>query len=131
MSDLNTLKESLLATIEAIKEVQQFQKDGRKYDVGDKVEFTDDDGNQVPGVIHGVRYQKDEHGTHHSFEYIVVHEKHHRAWWDIVGRNDERIAAYKKAAEKHNPKSNKPHPELEELEAVPPMPQYVRVFEED
>lgn len=31
--------------------------DGRKYHIGDKVDFTDDSGKVVPGVVHGVSYQ--------------------------------------------------------------------------
>jgi hypothetical protein len=33
-------------------------EDGRQYHIGDKVVFTDDEGKQAPGVVHGVRYKQ-------------------------------------------------------------------------
>lgn len=42
--------------------------DGRKYQVGEEVDFTDDNGKIVPGVVHGVRYQ--------AGRYELVGEQH-------------------------------------------------------
>lgn len=35
--------------------------DGRKYHVGDKVNFTDDNGKQAPGIVHAVIYKSGRH----------------------------------------------------------------------
>ena len=87
MSDLLQLKEHLLKTLDAVNYLRQFERDGRVYDVGDKVTFTNDDDEVVPGIIHGVRYQTDEKGNRHSFEYIVVHEDEHRDCSQGLGRD--------------------------------------------
>lgn len=123
--------------------------DGRKYHIGDKVEFINDQDKKVPGIVHAVTYQQgryeivgaqrpDMHipegpdnksipgtgnleivkGTEnerHSFEYIMVHEDEHKAWWNIEKANQKHI----KDRNHHLVKS---HPELK---------QHIQVFEED
>jgi hypothetical protein len=120
--------------------------DGRKYDIGDKVTFTSDEGKQVPGVVHGVRYQagrwelvgadheiphdptspvvpgtghmeviKGTENEHHDFEYIIVHEHEHKAWWETEKANKKHI-------------ENKHH---HKVEAHPHLTQHIRVFEQD
>lgn len=37
---------------------QENVKDGRKYQIGEAVDFTDDSGKVVPGIVHAVRYQQ-------------------------------------------------------------------------
>lgn len=154
--------------------------DGRKYDVGDKVDFTDDDGKVVPGVVHAVRYQlghyewlqaerpdmhspegpdnqpipgtgrrvliKGTEDERHSFEYIMVHEHQHKAWWDHENSNQAKIASHKNNVaihrKKHKDLSDKEYEEkflelpdhpISPVVDVnhPPLKQHLRIYEED
>jgi len=148
--------------------------DGRKYEVGDRVDFTDDSGKIVPGVVHAVRYQEGRYelaGEHrpdmfspegpdnlpipgtghmvliagtenerHSFEYIMVHEAEHTAWWAVENANKAKLKPHHEAMKIYNKKiQDLPDEEIKKveipihplLENQPPLKQHIRIFEED
>lgn len=125
--------------------------DGRKYHVGDKVEFKDDDGNISNGIVHGVSYQQGRYelagadyvddepvvgtgrmelikGTEnerHSFQYIIVHEHEHKKWHE-VNKNNEQIMKRNEERNKRNQAKIEKNPgkdhELEEHEIISDLP---------
>lgn len=116
--------------------------DGRKYNVGDKVDFNDTSGKTIKGIVHGVRYQTGRYelvgavnekaddpsspvvaGTG-TLELIKGTEHEHYSFEYIVVSEDE----HKKWHEVN--KNNEKHVKAKNHHLVKPLPelgQYVRI----